>query len=136
MTKPKSKRDVKSGNPQFVICDHKGVQITFANGVCISIQWGPGNYCADYWQDPMTSVMDYRAPERTNFWRSPDAEVALFWAGEGKVGGEGKEWLTKEAYGDLNHGEDPGDDVLPGVTPDEVVRYIAWAAARAPRQDP
>ena len=125
-----SKRDIPAGAPCFAICDHKGTQMTFANGVCISIQWGPGNYCADYWDFDMAT--DYYAPKKSEFWKSPDAEIALFWAGPGKVGGQGREWLTKEAYRDLNNGEDCGDDVLPSITPDEVARYIAWAVAHAP----
>ena len=125
-----SKRDIAPGAPCFAICDHKGTQMTFENGVVISIQWGPGNYCADYWDFDMSSTLEkYDAPKKADFWRSPDAEVALFWAGPGKVGGKDREWLTKEAYAALNDGKDCGDDVLPGISPDEVTRYIAWAVA-------
>jgi hypothetical protein len=120
-----SKRDVPRGQPKFSITDHRGTQITFANGVRISIQWGPGNYCADYWD--RSYPMDYDAPKTAERWDSPDAEVALFWAN-----GQG-EWLTKEAHAALNNGADAGD-VLPALAPDEVARYIAWAAARAPRE--
>lgn len=108
--------------PCFAITSHKGTQFTFQNGVVISIQWGPGNYC---------SLSDIReggwdAPTRADFWESPDAEVALFVAGT-------REWLTKEAYAALNNGEEAGDDVLPRVSPDEVARYIAWAVAQPNR---
>jgi hypothetical protein len=113
------KRNVPKGAPKFAITDHKGVGITFANGVTISIQWGPYNYCADYWD---FRVSDYNAPRESRYWVSPDAEIALFWAD-----GAG-EWLTKRAYADLNPGDGAHDDVLGALTPDEVARYIAWAA--------
>lgn len=122
-----SKRNVPKGSPAFAITDHKGVRITFANGVAISIQWGPGNYCADYWD--FRGLESWDAPQRSDLWQSPDAEIALFW-GDGKQG-----WLTKRAYAALNDGKDPDDDVLPSLSPDEVARYIAWAAAQPPRDD-
>jgi hypothetical protein len=108
----------------FAITDHKGVQFTFPNGITVSIQWGPGNYCGDYWDFKLS---DYDAPRKSRLWESPDAEVALFWAD--RTGS----WLTKEAYAALHGGEEPGDDVLPAVTPEEVVRYLAWAEAHPPR---
>jgi hypothetical protein len=121
-----SKRDIAAGFAKFVVTDHKGVRFVFANGVAISIQWGPGNYCADYWGFQPT---DYDAPANTRWWKSPDAEIALMWDDES----DGREWLTREAHRDIR-GEDCGDEVIGAVTPDEVVRYIAWAAAHPAKE--
>ena len=125
-----SKREISTG-PRFTVTNHKGFNIVFGNGVSISVQWGPGNYCADYWSDTFTAT-DFDAPARTDYWRSPDAEVAIFWDGTNRK--SSNEWLTKQAYADLHDGEDCGDDVLPAVSPEEVVNYMAWAAAHAPRK--
>jgi hypothetical protein len=116
-----SKREVPDGSPRFAITDHKGVQFTFANGITISIQWGPQNYCADYWD--FKTLESFDAPRQASAWKSPDAEVALWRARNAR-------WCTKEAYAALNNGEDCGDDVLPALSPDEVARYIAWAASQ------
>lgn len=121
-----SRRVIPTGAPKLAITDHKGFQITFSNGVCISVQWGPFNYCADYYD--FNGNTDPHAPERERLWQSPDAEVALFWDD-----GLGWEWLTREAHAALNGGEDPGDDVLPALKPNEVAAYIAWAEARPAR---
>jgi len=30
----------------FLSCENKGFQITFDNGMTMSVQWGVGNYCS------------------------------------------------------------------------------------------
>jgi hypothetical protein len=117
--------DEKPRGSGLVITDHKGVQITFDNGITVSIQWGPGNYCGDYWKFNQLDKWD--APKKSRFWESPNAEVAIFWAN--KSG----EWLTKEACSAVRS-EEAGDDVLAAVSPADVVRYLAWAAAHAPAE--
>ena len=131
-----SVRDIPAGDPRFAITNHKGTQFTFKNGICISIQWGPYNYCADYFD--FEGLPAHVRPAHAEFWESPDAEIAILYAGVGvgRVGGKGQEWLTRDAYAALNNGEDCGDDVLPRITPDEVTRYIAWAVAHPGREKP
>ena len=64
---------------QFSITRAKGVALTFGNGYTVSIQWGPGNYCANYvLKNPESR--DWDAPMKqaaTGQWDSPDAECAV-----------------------------------------------------------
>jgi hypothetical protein len=113
----------KRSIPGFAINSHKGTQITFANGITVSVQWGPGNYCevGDFMAD------GWDAPSRSDYWESPDAEIALFVAGA-------RDWVTKEAHAALNNGEECSDDVIGRITPDEVARYISWAVSQPNRK--
>jgi hypothetical protein len=94
----------------FAITSHKGFHITFSNGVTVSVQFGPCNYCHEHRDN-----MDFGAPERVARWESTDAEVAI-WDKYDK-------WITR-AY------RDDDDDVLAHISPDEVAEIIAWAASR------
>ena len=55
----------------FQICDGKGFQMTFENGVTLSVQFGPGNYCEN------RSTEDFSVPRKTSLWKSKDAEIAI-----------------------------------------------------------
>ena len=55
----------------FQICDGKGFQMTFENGVTLSVQFGPGNYCEN------RSTDDLELPRKKSLWKSKDAEVAI-----------------------------------------------------------
>lgn len=55
----------------FAITRGSGFQMTFENGVTISVQFGPPNYCA------RRSTDDFNAPQKTTMWTSKDAEVAI-----------------------------------------------------------
>lgn len=101
---------ITSRKPGFNTCDAKGFQITFANLVMVSVQFGPGNYCDNY-------DADFNDLKTKRSWSSSDAEIAV-------IGPNG--WLTKAAHRDLT-GEDPGDDVLARLKPEDVFRYIEWA---------
>jgi hypothetical protein len=59
----------------FRICDNKGFHITFENGWTISVQFGGGNYCANY-DFPIGTEHDGRGMA------SIDAEVA-YWGPDG-----------------------------------------------------
>jgi len=59
----------------FGITAHKGVQMGFANGWTVSIQWGPGNYCEKYHER-------FEAPQAAEFWTSADGEIAVYRDGE------------------------------------------------------
>ena len=56
---------------KFQITNHKGFRMGFKNGFEISVQWGPGNYCER--QDE-----DFNKPEKSDFWSSRSAEIAIF----------------------------------------------------------
>lgn len=56
----------------FAITGHKGFQITFQNGVTISVQFGPGNYTD---QDIRDARFDL--PKSKERWEAKTAEVAI-----------------------------------------------------------
>jgi hypothetical protein len=110
------------GNPEepgFAITNHKGFRLLFPNGITISVQWGPGNYC----EAGDITPGSWDAPKKSDWWESADAEIALL---------RDDQWITEEAYAHFNPGEILGDDVLGRVSPEEVASYVAWAAAQPP----
>jgi hypothetical protein len=92
----------------FKITGNKGFHMTFKNGITISVQFGPGNYCEHHWDD---TELPYQNMQ------SKDAEIALW----DRVGN----WVTKE------YKPDAGDDVLGGQSPDEVAKAILWAQSHS-----
>ncbi len=42
---------MNKNDPGFRITSAKGFHITFSNGWTISVQFGPGNYCENYYAD-------------------------------------------------------------------------------------
>jgi len=83
-------------NPHF-INGAKGYHMTFKNGYCISVQFGPGNYCER--QDA-----DFEAPLKTlknnDSWRSETAEVAIF-NPDGTFDGDVQGWLSTDEVANL-----------------------------------
>ena len=74
---------------------NKGFHITFPNKWTISVQFGPDNYCNDYWDNNL----DFREPERQLKWTSPDAEVAIWHDHRSMFEPEG--WQTPLQVADL-----------------------------------
>ena len=62
------------------ICDNKGFHLDLPNGVTVSVQFGPGNYC-----DPDVSNAAFDAPKKAidgdDYWGSNTAECAAYVAG-------------------------------------------------------
>lgn len=56
----------------FRITDSKGFQVTFDNGVMLSVQFGPGNYT-----DAEIREKAFDAPRRAHHWEAKTAEVAV-----------------------------------------------------------
>lgn len=84
----------------FTSCQNKGFQMTFNNGMTISVQWGIANYCSRRSLDPsINSEMTMLHVE------SDDAEIAI-WDDSGK-------WFEFEY-----------DQVKPYCTPDEVAMIM------------
>ena len=79
----------------FASYRNRGFHITFPNKWTISVQFGPGNYCNDYWE----TDLDLRAPEKQAYWGSPDAEVAIWH--DGREMFEPKGWQTALQVADL-----------------------------------
>jgi len=103
---------------KFRCCDNKGFQITFANGVTVSVQFGPGNYCEK--RDDMS--YGWRVPATAGDWSSSDAEIAAW----GPV--VGAPWLTRQIW-EKNTGERLNDDVNGWLNTDQVLTFLNWAAA-------
>lgn len=58
---------------KFVSCQNKGFQMSFYNGMTISVQWGTGNYCSR--RSLSSNVLsEMREPMIT----SEDAEIAIW----------------------------------------------------------
>lgn len=55
----------------FSITDGKGFQMTFDNGVTLSVQFGPANYCEHH------GSLDFDEPRKRGVWKSKNAEVAI-----------------------------------------------------------
>lgn len=103
----------KINSYQSVISKHfrtmrnKGFHLKFDNGVILSTQFGPYNYCGTYpnnidFHEKMDNKFDYE---------SDDAEIGIF--------DKDRNWITKEYKND-------GDDVLGFVSFDEWLKIIEW----------
>ena len=92
----------------------KGFHITFDNNITVSVQFGEGNYCANY------SKM-LTPNERTEGINSPDAEIAI-WDNKNKPAG----WLTSEFAREVL-GQEEGDNVLGYCDAEIVFKALSWA---------
>ena len=103
--------------PGFAVNEGKGFTITFPNGITLSTQIGPGNYCENF--DMLaTAAIPRRMESRT-------AELAV-WGAKG-------EWITERMMAalpaELIDGRD-GDDVVPHAPVALWVAAVAWCAAQ------
>lgn len=81
---------------KFKITDSQGFHITFDNGVTLSTQFGPSNYCEHYpdLRSEAPSMVDFEAPREERHWECSNAEIAIWIDGE-------EEWITHEMIKDL-----------------------------------
>jgi len=92
----------------FKITDHKGFHITFKNGITVSTQFGPGNYCEN-------REMSYSKPKESMTLKSRNAEIAIF-------DSDGT-WFTRFCPFIKN-----GDDDVDGwVTPEKLLDVLRWS---------
>jgi hypothetical protein len=91
---------------KFRITSNKGFQLTFDNGLTISVQWGVGNYCTrrDYLgaPDPMSVELVESTTAEIAIWNGSD-EWFNFGSDEvkGYVGAdEVAEWIIKTSKAD------------------------------------
>lgn len=61
---------------KFVSTMRKGFQMTFANGMTASVQWGAGNYCDNHYTYNLRDLYHERDAQ------SDTAEVAVIYKGE------------------------------------------------------
>lgn len=66
----------------FAATKNQGFAITFANGVTVSVQWGPGNYCSNRSTASNALLRPIRQPD--GVWTCKNAET-LVWAGPHKL---------------------------------------------------
>lgn len=93
----------------FRITSKKGFHITFPNRLTVSVQFGPGNYCDNYYMGIGSG--DEEAGERG----STTAEVAVIDNSNGKL---------------LAVPEFDGDTVGNRYTPEQVLALLNWAASQ------
>lgn len=96
--------------------NNKGFQLTFSNGITISVQFGPMNYCEHNISNPNSKYVEHDAPLKERSWRSKDAEIAV-WCGEGRAN-----WWN---FG-VNKWGESGSDVQGYCSVDEVADYITF----------
>lgn len=89
------------------ITKSKGFSMIFGNGVTVSIQFGPGNYCEKH--DSINEPSAYR------IWKSSDAEVAAW-----RVKDEN--WCTQEIFPNID------DDVLGYLNANQVLDFMVMAS--------
>ena len=96
------KYNEKIGHPFPLTVPHfatggKGYHMTFKNGYCISVQFGPGNYCE-------RQMADFDAVQTTvnngEIWRSDTAEVLVF-NPDGTFDGDVQGWLSTDEVAKL-----------------------------------
>lgn len=90
---------------KFRSTERKGFQITFENGLTVSVQWGAGNYCENQYCGDFYHTKDEE---------SRDAEVAV-WSSE--------RWLNANNF--VSDEEAPWcNDVVGWLTPEQVVDLL------------
>ena len=98
------------------ICDNKGFHLDMLNGVTVSVQLGPGNYC-----DSDVSNADFDAPKNVigtdEMWGSNTAECAAY------VTGTNLSWVKVPGYTDV-----AGGDVAGHLNVSQVLDFINLAS--------
>ena len=64
---------------KFVSTQNKGFNMTFENGISISVQWGVGNYCN------RKNDGEFGLPMKDEFWEATSAEIMIRKSKEDKV---------------------------------------------------
>ena len=106
------------------ICDNKGFHLDLPNGVTVSVQLGPGNYC-----DPDVTNAAFDAPKKAmdgdDHWGSNTAECAAY------ITGSNLSWVAVPGWtgpiGDENV-ENIYDDVAGHMTVQDVLDFINLAS--------
>jgi hypothetical protein len=114
------------------ICDNKGFHLDLPNGVTVSVQWGPGNYC-----DSDCSNAGFDAPRKAmdgdKHWGSNLAECAAY------VTGSDLSWVAVPGFtgpiGDDDH-EVYYDDVVGHLNVQGVLDFINAASQLVPAANP
>ena len=114
------------------ICDNKGFHMDLPNGVTVSVQLGPGNYC-----DSDVSNADFDAPKNVigtdEMWGSNLAECAAY------ITGSNLTWVAVPGFtGPI--GDDDSDtfydDVIGHLNVQGVIDFINLASQLVPAANP
>ena len=109
----------------FRVMLNKGFHIKFENKICVSAQFGPGNYCEHYVNWNRFNRYDIGDTKKHDQWESEDAEIAIWYEGDKE-----REWITHEFAKQAdwaNTYEDHNIQVLANVTPEQVLEALNWA---------
>ena len=103
------------------ICDNKGFHLDLPNGVTVSVQLGPGNYC-----DSDVSNKGFDAPLKAmdgdEHWGSNTAECAAY------VTGSNLAWVSVPGYTGGGRDRCGGDDVCGHLNVSQVLDFINLAS--------
>ena len=94
----------------FNINEGKGFSIVFPNGITLSTQFGPGNYCNNH-------NLDIRNIKIPRFTTCDNCEIAV-WK-------EGGDWITKEMWKDVKD-MDLNNDVAGHVSIETWMSCVTW----------
>ena len=106
------------------ICGNKGFQLDLPNGITVSVQWGPGNYC-----DHDVRDADWDAPkdaiDSNELWGSNTAECAAY-----LTDGDGLQWVAVPGFTGPIHDDDESfwDDVVGHLDVQGVLDFINLAS--------
>ena len=95
----------------FCITRGKGFQVTYENGITVSVQWGPGNYG--------DNRADSRTPMEEPFYSSELAEVAIWEEAGHYITGEVWQRIYKRKLGDI---------VVGWLSAEKVTRILNYCA--------
>ena len=103
----------------FRITGGRGFQLDLPNGVTVSVQWGPGNYCDN-------NNAGFDAPGKTaaagEEWGSNLAECAAF------ITGSDLSWISVPGYTGGGRDRCGGDDVCGYLNVSQVLDFINLAS--------
>ena len=102
---------------KFAITDGKGFQITFDNGILVSVQFGCYNYCENYGKQ-FLKEWHYRCEREERFWHSNNAEIAVWDTNAND------KWITSDILKLARLSQYSGDDVAGNIETDEFVKVL------------
>lgn len=100
---------------KFGICDNKGFHLTLPNGVTVSTQFGPGNYCDNYNDDIV-------GRDRQKPCESYTVECAAWYS----ILGYESVWITPDEQGNES------GDVRGYLTMQQWLEFVDWCRAYVP----
>lgn len=104
---------------KMAITEGKGFQITFDNGILVSVQFGSGNYCENYFKH-LEPNWFYGKERQERIWSSKNAEVAVWDTNKHD------KWITADVCKLAGFG-DICDDVIGNIETDDLIKILRVA---------